>query len=115
MEAGRTPVVFVHGLWLHADSWSPWVDAFMEAGYSASAVGWPGDAAMVAETRADPDRVAGHGLADLVAHVFYAAQIQLPIAAAGSSHRNERNLGLLNGQLHIAGGAQQARSMCSGR
>jgi alpha-beta hydrolase superfamily lysophospholipase len=68
MEVGRTPVVFVHGLWLHADSWGPWVDAFEEAGYSACAVGWPGDAPTVAETRSDPKRVAGHGLADLVAH-----------------------------------------------
>jgi non-heme chloroperoxidase len=68
MEAGRTPVVFVHGLWLHAESWGPWVEAFDEAGYAANAVGWPGDAATVAETRADPDAVAGHGLADIVAH-----------------------------------------------
>ena len=64
MEAGGTPVVFVHGLWLHADSWGPWVDAFDESGYSARAVGWPGDAATVDETRADPDRVAGHGIAE---------------------------------------------------
>jgi pimeloyl-ACP methyl ester carboxylesterase len=68
MERSRTPVVFVHGLWLHADSWGSWVEAFGEAGYSASAVGWPGDGATVAETRANPDRVAGHGLADVVAH-----------------------------------------------
>ena len=68
MEAGGTPVVFVHGLWLHADSWGAWVDAFDESGYSARAVGWPGDAPTVAETRADPKRVAGHGIADVVAH-----------------------------------------------
>ena len=73
MEGGRTPVVFVHGLWLHAESWVPWVDAFEQAGYSASAPGWPGDAATVAETRADPERVAGHGIADVVAH--YAHEI----------------------------------------
>jgi hypothetical protein len=24
MEQARTPVVFVHGLWLHADSWGAW-------------------------------------------------------------------------------------------
>jgi pimeloyl-ACP methyl ester carboxylesterase len=68
MEGSRIPVVFVHGLWLHADSWGPWVEKFDEAGYSPSAVGWPGDGATVAETRANPDRVAGHGLADIVAH-----------------------------------------------
>ena len=73
MEAGPTPVVFVHGLWLHAESWRPWVDAFNEAGYSAGAVGWPGDGDTVEETRAAPDRVAGHGLAEIVAH--HAAEI----------------------------------------
>jgi len=68
VEAGTTPVVFIHGLWLHAGSWAPWVDAFNEAGYSASAVGWPGDGDTVEETRAAPERVAGHGLAKIVAH-----------------------------------------------
>ena len=68
MELGRAPVVFVHGLWLHADSWNPWIDAFSQAGYSASAVGWPGDGETVAATRAAADRVAGHGLAEIVAH-----------------------------------------------
>jgi alpha-beta hydrolase superfamily lysophospholipase len=68
VEAGRSPVVFIHGLWLHADSWGRWIETFSEAGYSASAVGWPGDGATVAETRAAADRVAGHGLAEVVAH-----------------------------------------------
>ena len=27
-----TPVVFVHGLWLHADSWGNWVELFRESG-----------------------------------------------------------------------------------
>ena len=31
MEAGKVPVVFIHGLWLHAESWGPWVEAFAEA------------------------------------------------------------------------------------
>ena len=66
--ADRTPVVFVHGLWLHADSWGPWVEAFDEAGYAASAPGWPGDAATAAETRAGSEQVAGYGIADVVAH-----------------------------------------------
>ncbi|MBV8480130.1 MAG: alpha/beta fold hydrolase [Actinobacteria bacterium] len=73
MEAGRTQVVFVHGLWLHADSWSPWVDAFNEVGYSGRAIGWPGDGDTVAATRAASDRVANHGLAEIVAH--HAAEI----------------------------------------
>lgn len=68
MEVSPTPVVFVHGLWLHAESWQPWVDLFNESGYAASAPGWPGDGDTVADTRANPDAVAGHGIADVVAH-----------------------------------------------
>src|SRR2546423_15597516 len=63
-----TPVVFVHGLWLHAESWGAWIARFNEAGYQASAPGWPGDAETVAETRASPDSVAGHGIDDVVDH-----------------------------------------------
>ena len=33
MTAERTPVVFVHGLWLHASSWNPWLELFRDAGY----------------------------------------------------------------------------------
>lgn len=63
-----TPVVFIHGLWLHADSWGAWVDLFREAGYEPSAPGWPGDSASVEETRRNSDQVAGHGIDDVVAH-----------------------------------------------
>jgi non-heme chloroperoxidase len=65
MAAG-TPVVFVHGLWLHADSWGSWVELFREAGYQPIAPGWPGDSSTVAEAREQPERVAGHGINDVV-------------------------------------------------
>lgn len=68
MAAAGTPVVFVHGLWLHADSWGGWVDLFREAGYSPSAPGWPGDGGSVEETRSQPDAVAGYGVDDIVEH-----------------------------------------------
>ena len=42
MAEGRKPVVFVHGLWVHASSWGTWVDLFGENGYEASAPGQPG-------------------------------------------------------------------------
>jgi len=67
-------VVFVHGLWLHAESWGPWVEHFKAAGYEASAPGWPGDAETVAETRANAERVAGYGIDEVVDH--YAAIIR---------------------------------------
>ncbi len=63
-----TPVVFVHGLWLHGDSWSAWVDRFREAGYAPVAPGWPGDASTIEETRKQPERVAGYGINDIVEH-----------------------------------------------
>ena len=44
-----TPVVFVHGLWLHGDSWAPWAEHFRGAGYDPYTPGWPGDGATVAE------------------------------------------------------------------
>jgi len=68
MAPNGTPVVFVHGLWLHADSWRAWVDRFREAGYGAMAPGWPGDSATVEETRNHPEAVAGHGIGDIVDH-----------------------------------------------
>ncbi len=68
MAGTGTPVVFVHGLWLHADSWGSWVDLFQESGYAPQAPGWPGDGATVEETRKQPDRVAGYGIGDVVDH-----------------------------------------------
>ncbi len=68
MEAGRVPVVFVHGLWLHASSWNPWVELFGERGYAPVAPGWPGEPASVEEARANPGAVAGRGIADVVTH-----------------------------------------------
>jgi non-heme chloroperoxidase len=65
---GGTPVVFVHGLWLHADSWGAWVDLFRERGYAPIAPGWPGDGETVADTREHPERVAPYGLAEIIAH-----------------------------------------------
>jgi pimeloyl-ACP methyl ester carboxylesterase len=62
------PVVFIHGLWLHASSWQPWTTLFEGAGYTAIAPGWPGDPDTVEEARANPDRLADHGIDEVVAH-----------------------------------------------
>jgi non-heme chloroperoxidase len=63
-----TPVVFVHGLWLHASSWDNWVTVFDKAGYAPSAPGWPGDSDTAEECRANPENVATQGIDDVVAH-----------------------------------------------
>ncbi|NMO89503.1 alpha/beta hydrolase [Actinomycetospora sp. TBRC 11914] len=62
------PVLFIHGLWLHATSWAPWIELFSEKGYTASAPGWPGDPDTVEEARAAPERIADHGIDDVVDH-----------------------------------------------
>src|SRR5437868_10981350 len=67
-NAADRAVVFVHGLWLHADSWTPWVERFGAAGYSPSAPGWPGHSASVQETRRNAEAVAGYGIGDVDDH-----------------------------------------------
>src|SRR4051794_16328199 len=62
----NAPVVFVHGLWLHSDSWGPWINLFGKAGYEAIAPRWPGDGETVEATRANADAVAGHGVQAVV-------------------------------------------------
>ncbi len=73
-ETTAKPVVFIHGLWLHATSWAPWIELFEQAGYSCSAPGWPGIPDTVEAARADPDSIADHGIDDVVAH--YSAVIE---------------------------------------
>ena len=67
-DALSTPVVFIHGLWVHSSAWQPWIDLFNESGYSATAPGWPGDADTVEATRANPDAVANVGVDDVTDH-----------------------------------------------
>jgi non-heme chloroperoxidase len=67
-ESGRTPVVFVHGLWLLASSWDGWAGLFEEAGYAAVAPGWPGDPDSVQEAKANPDLFARQTLAGTADH-----------------------------------------------
>ncbi len=67
-EIGRPPVVFVHGLWLLANSWEGWAASFEAAGYTALTPGWPDDPATVDEARADPDIFAGKTLKQIADH-----------------------------------------------
>ena len=68
MTSARTPVVFIHGLWLHATSWEPWLELFRQAGYEPVAPGWPGIPDTVEEARANPARIADHGIEDVTRH-----------------------------------------------
>ena len=82
----RTPVVFVHGLWLHASSWSAWAECFEAAGYAPLAPGWPGEHVTVEAARLDPQRVANRGIDDIVEHLRaeIAALPQAPILVGHS-------------------------------
>lgn len=63
-----TPVVFIHGLWLHATSWNPWIDHFREAGYAPVAPGWPHEPETVELARENPDAVADTSIDDATEH-----------------------------------------------
>jgi pimeloyl-ACP methyl ester carboxylesterase len=68
MTAPRIPIVFIHGLWLHATSWTPWLDFFRDAGYDPIAPGWPNEPDTVLESRDLPDLVANTSIDDATAH-----------------------------------------------
>jgi pimeloyl-ACP methyl ester carboxylesterase len=68
MTTAAKPVVFIHGLWLHATSWAPWLELFRNAGYDPIAPGWPGEPDTVEEARKQPESVANNGIDDVAAH-----------------------------------------------
>src|SRR4051812_29642787 len=62
------PVMFIHGLWIHATAWQPWLELFENDGYVVFAPGWPGERATVAQTRENPDGMNGVGIGQMVDH-----------------------------------------------
>jgi pimeloyl-ACP methyl ester carboxylesterase len=66
--SGRTPVVFIHGLWLLPSSWDNWAQLFEEAGYAAVTPVWPDDPETVEEARANPDALAKKSIAQVADH-----------------------------------------------
>src|SRR5262245_11071617 len=66
--SGKTPVVFIHGLWVLPSSWANWVDFFEQAGYAALTPDWPDDPATVAEARANPKVLAKKTLKQVADH-----------------------------------------------
>jgi pimeloyl-ACP methyl ester carboxylesterase len=53
--SGKTPVMFIHGLWLLPSSWDNWAKLFEEAGYTALMPGWPDDPETVGEAQQHPE------------------------------------------------------------
>jgi pimeloyl-ACP methyl ester carboxylesterase len=65
----RNAIVFVHGLWLHGESWNNWIEYFRGNGYAAVAASWPGDANTTEATRRNADAVAGFGVTEIADHI----------------------------------------------
>jgi non-heme chloroperoxidase len=65
---GRTPVVFIHGLWLLPSSWDNWVGLFEEAGYAGVTPDWPDDPETVEQARQNPGVLAGKTLGQVADH-----------------------------------------------
>ncbi|HYT79726.1 MAG TPA: alpha/beta hydrolase [Actinomycetota bacterium] len=66
--SGRTPVVFVHGLWLLPSSWDRWAKLFEGAGFAALTPGWPDDPDTVQEAKAHPDVFAKKSVGQVANH-----------------------------------------------
>jgi pimeloyl-ACP methyl ester carboxylesterase len=61
----KNPIVFIHGLWLHSSSWTPWIQFFTQRGYECSNPGWPGDGATVDASRANRSEIANRSITEV--------------------------------------------------
>jgi non-heme chloroperoxidase len=66
--SAKTPIVFIHGLWLLPSSWDRWASMFEEAGFVAVAPGWPDDPGTVEEANADPEVMAHKSVGQIADH-----------------------------------------------
>jgi pimeloyl-ACP methyl ester carboxylesterase len=66
--SGRTPVVFIHGLWLLPHSWDRWATVFDQAGYAPVTPGWPDDPETVDEANKDPEVFAHKTIGQVADH-----------------------------------------------
>ena len=86
MPTTPTPVVFIHGLWLHATSWGPWMELFADNGYEPIAPGWPNEPRTVAAARAEPELVADVGIDEATRHfASIIEQLSTPPVIVGHS------------------------------
>ncbi|CAN5420317.1 alpha/beta fold hydrolase [soil metagenome] len=69
----KKTILFIHGLWMHANTWEPWMKFFTENGYQSINPGWPGGSETVDASRANPQVVANYGVKAIADH--YASHI----------------------------------------
>jgi pimeloyl-ACP methyl ester carboxylesterase len=68
-ESGRTPVAFIHGLWLLPSSWDRWRALFEEAGYVTLSPSWPDDPNTVDEANRHPEVFAHKTVGEVADHM----------------------------------------------
>ncbi len=68
-ESSKTPVVFIHGLWLLPSSWDRWAELFEKDGFAAVTASWPDDPETVEQARANPDVFARKSVGQITDHV----------------------------------------------
>jgi non-heme chloroperoxidase len=61
----KKTIVFIHGLWIHASSWQPWMEFFQQNGYETLNPSWPGDSPTVEECRLNPEAIANRGVIEI--------------------------------------------------
>lgn len=66
--SGLPPVVFIHGLWLPPESWSPWRELFESRGYTTLAPGWPDEMSSIQSARSNASALANKGVAEITDH-----------------------------------------------
>jgi non-heme chloroperoxidase len=66
--SGKTPVIFIHGLWLLPSSWDRWAALFADAGFAPLTPGWPDDPQTVDEANANPEVFANKGIGEVADH-----------------------------------------------
>ncbi|MFS4092272.1 alpha/beta hydrolase [Streptomyces sp. AF1A] len=85
MTDQRTPVVLIHGLWLHSSSWQPWTELLLAEGFAPLAPGWPGEPDNASDARSHPETMASAGIDEVTEH--YATLIAaLPAAPVLIGH-----------------------------
>jgi non-heme chloroperoxidase len=85
--SGKTPVVFIHGLWLLPSSWANWADFFNQAGYAPLTPDWPDDPETVDAARANPDVLAKKTLKQIADHTteIIKALVKKPVLVGHST------------------------------
>lgn len=85
LRAQPHPVIFIHGLWMHATVWEPWRTLFEDRGYAPRAPGWPGEYPTADQTRSGAAELTGVGLAEIADH-YESIIAELPSAPIVIGH-----------------------------